>query len=53
MSNKAIGSEGFQMAVVDLYERSKGMDARIVHIIMHSKIIVEAKTEIVKALKWS
>jgi hypothetical protein len=29
------------MAVVDLDERSKGMDARIVHI-MHGKIIVEA-----------
>ncbi|MGD0915202.1 MAG: hypothetical protein ABSB22_01980 [Thermodesulfobacteriota bacterium] len=52
MSNKATGSEGFKMAGVDLDERSKGMDARMVHM-MHGEIIVEAKTEIVKALKRS
>jgi hypothetical protein len=42
MSNKATGSEGVKMAVLDPDERSKGMDDRIVHII-HRQIIVEPK----------
>ena len=39
------GADGFKMALLDLQDRLKGMDAKCVHT-MHDEIIVEAKAEI-------